>query len=63
MTERSMGGSADLIKGTIEIIQNRRLLLDDGRGVIEPLNETDKDGYGIKTNARYYLDIFDRKNG
>jgi len=63
MTERSSGGSAELIKGTIEIIQNRRILGDDKRGVGEPLNETDSQGYGIKINSKYYLDIFDRVYG
>jgi lysosomal alpha-mannosidase len=63
LTERSTGGSAELIKGTIEIIQNRRLIKDDNRGVSEPLNETDSQGFGMKFNSRYYIDIFDRTNG
>ena len=58
-TERSTGGSAELLKNTIELIQNRRTLTDDGRWVQEPLNETDSDGIGIKVNARYWLHIFD----
>jgi len=41
MTEKSTGGSAELIKGTIEIMQNRRLIRDDNKGVCEPLNEKD----------------------
>ena len=32
-TERSTAGSAELIKGAIEIIQTRRLIGDDNRGV------------------------------
>ena len=63
MTERSTAGSAELIKGTIEIIQNRRLIGDDNRGVGEPLNETDSQGLGMKFNSKYYLDIFDRTYG
>jgi len=35
------------MNGTIELMQNRRLLYDDNKGEIEPLNETDSDGYGI----------------
>jgi hypothetical protein len=54
MTERSTAGSAELIKGTIEIIQNKRLICDDNRGVGEPLNETDSQGFGMKFNSRYY---------
>lgn len=41
MNERSQAGSATLEKGMIEIIHNRRLLVDDDRGVGEALNETD----------------------
>jgi len=61
LNERSQAGSADLsTKSSIEIIQNRRLLYDDWRGVGEALNETDSLGYGMKVNARYWLEIFDR---
>jgi len=35
MNERSQGGSAGLQKGMIELMHNRRLLHDDGRGVGE----------------------------
>lgn len=60
MNERSQAGSADLsTKSSIEIIQNRRLLFDDSRGVGEALNETDALGYGMKVNARYWLEILD----
>jgi len=41
MNERSQGGSAGLQKGMIEIMHNRRMLFDDGRGVAEQLNETE----------------------
>jgi hypothetical protein len=40
MTERPEGGSADLTKSTIELMQSRRLTEDDCKGVLEPLNET-----------------------
>ena len=60
LNDRSQAGSADLgFKSGIEIIQNRRLLYDDARGVGEALNETDSLGYGMKVNARYWLEIFD----
>lgn len=63
MNERSQAGAATLEKGMIELIHNRRLLFDDDRGVGEPLNETDSQGYGMKVNARYWLNIFDLKYG
>jgi len=59
MNEKSQGGSAGLVNGTIELVQNRRLVVDDNKGVVEPLNETDSDGYGLKVNSRYWLQIFD----
>jgi len=62
MNDRAQAGSATLQKGTIELIQNRRLIFDDDRGVDEPLNEIDSDGYGMKVNARYWLNIFDLKH-
>lgn len=40
-------------------MHNRRTRKDDNRGVCEPLNERDADGFGIKVNARYYVQIFD----
>ena len=40
MNDRSQGGSV-IEDGAIELMQNRRLLFDDNRGVAEPLNETD----------------------
>lgn len=34
---------------------HRRLLVDDGRGVGEPLNETDRDGKGLRQTVRHYV--------
>lgn len=42
-------------QGEIEIMIHRRLLVDDGRGVGQPLNETDGDGTGLKQTVRHYL--------
>lgn len=46
MNDRSQGGSV-LTNGSIEIMQNRRLMHDDWRGVGEPLDETNSSGEGI----------------
>lgn len=60
MTEKAQGGTADLTdKATIEVMQQRRLLFDDHLGLEEPLNETDKDGFGLRVNSIYHLQIFD----
>lgn len=64
MNDRPQGGAADLTKqANIELMQNRRLLFDDDHGVSEALNETEIDGIGIKSNALYYLQIFDTQKG
>jgi hypothetical protein len=64
MNERPQGGSADLTdKATIEIMQNRRVLMDDDFGIEESLNETDSDGIGLRQTALYYLHIFDTEKG
>lgn len=60
--DRSQGGSS-LADGTVELMQNRRLSFDDGRGVGEALNEKDKFGNGIRVKATYQLQIFgEREN-
>ena len=60
MNDRAQGGSADVSgKAQIEIMQHRRLANDDNKGVIEQLNETDSDGFGVKVTAKYYMQIFD----
>jgi len=64
MNERPQGGSADLTdKATIEIMQNRRVLMDDDFGIEESLNETDSNGIGLRQTALYYLHIFDTEKG
>lgn len=60
MNDRSQGGSS-LENGSIELMQNRRLLVDDLKSLGEPLNETNVNGTGIQVNAKYYVQIFDRK--
>ena len=60
MNDRAQGGSADLnSKASIELMQHRRITEDDNKGAIEPLNETDSSGVGIKATATYYMQIFD----
>ena len=54
MNDRSQGGSA-LQDGRIELMQNRRLNVDDKRGVGEVLNEVDRDGSGIVVTATYFV--------
>jgi hypothetical protein len=39
LTDRSAGG-ASLLDGEMELLIHRRLVVDDNRGVEEPLNET-----------------------
>ena len=63
MNNRAQGGSADLTKSTIELIQHRRLLQDDNKGLNEILNETDSKGVGIKVSAKYFMQIFDQIKG
>jgi len=59
------GGTADLTdKATIELMQQRRGLLDDQLGLFEAVNETDSfDHKPIKVNAKYFMQIFDFKKG
>lgn len=58
MNSRSQGGSV-LSPGRIEFMQNRRLNVDDWRGMGEPLNETVWNGHGISVPAQYYVQLFD----
>lgn len=60
MNDRAQGGTADLTDwAQIEMMQNRRMLLSDDYSPNEALNETEYDGLGIQSNAKYYLQIFD----
>jgi lysosomal alpha-mannosidase len=54
VTDRSQGGTV-MRPGEIEIMIHRRLLADDGRGVEEPLNETDADKQGLRQLVRHYV--------
>ena len=53
MNDRSQGGSS-LTDGSIELMQNRRLLDDDWRGVGEALDETNSHHEGIEVDVSYY---------
>lgn len=55
MPDRTQGGSSGLLNNTIELMQNRRMIEDDGKGVQEPLNETDFNDHGIKSTALYRM--------
>lgn len=58
MNDRAQGGSS-IDNGSIELMQNRRLMYDDNRGLDEPLNETQPDGLGIAVDALYRVQLFD----
>lgn len=51
LTDRSQGGSS-LLDGSLELMVHRRLLVDDERGVAEPLLETDT---GDKVRGRHLV--------
>lgn len=65
LNDRAQGGSADLTdKATIELMQARRILQGDGKGLMEPLNDTERlDWRPPHINARYYIQIFNSKTG
>ena len=63
LNDRAQAGAAELRKSTIELMQHRRLLQDDNKGVQEFLNETDPKGVGIKVTAKYWMQIHDFKTG
>lgn len=54
MNDRSQGGSV-IQDGRVELMQNRRLNVDDGRGMGEALNETDINLNGISVPATYFV--------
>ena len=47
------------MNGSIELMQNRRLLHDDNKGVTDPLNEVQPDGRGIAVNTKYFVSFTD----
>ena len=55
LNDRTQGGTADLQKSTIELMQHRRLTTFDGFGVRRWLNETDNQDIGIGVRATYYM--------
>lgn len=61
MNDRAQGGSADITdKANIELMQNRRIMEDDNKGVSEKLDEIDPEtGRGIIVTAKYWMQIFD----
>lgn len=62
MNDRTQGGTADISdSNNIELMQHRRLLGDDVKGLNEPLIEVDKNGVPIRVAAKYYMQIFDTK--
>lgn len=64
MNDRPQGGSADLSdSATIELMQNRRTLWDDGLGMNQALNDTNWALGSNKVTNRYWMQIFDQKKG
>jgi hypothetical protein len=59
MNDRTQAGAVGVDgNATIELIHHRRLIQDDWKCLEEALNERDDTMYGIKVNAKYYLQIF-----
>ena len=61
LTDRAQGG-ASLQRGQLEVMLHRRTLLDDWRGVAEPLNETmqgcrDCPSAGLVARGRHWLTL------
>lgn len=64
MNDRPQGGSAALSDhATIELMQNRRTLWDEGLGLAESLNDTDWELGSNKVTNRYWMQIFDHQKG
>lgn len=60
MNDRSQGGSV-IQDGRVELMQNRRLNVDDHRGMGEPLSEANSVGTGISVPATYFVQLFNRE--
>jgi len=60
MNDRSQGGSV-IKDGRIEMMMNRRLARDDGRGMGEALNEVNSTGYPITVPATFYVQLYNTK--
>jgi len=59
MNDRAQGGSS-LYQGSIQLMQNRRVFGDDGKGMDEYLDERDAiTGRGIRVPATYYVEVID----
>lgn len=58
MNQHSQGGGS-IDEGSIELMQNRRLLHDDNKGVTDPLDEVQPDGRGIAVNTKYFVTFTD----
>jgi hypothetical protein len=53
---QSQGGSS-LYPGQIQLMQNRRIPCDDGKGEGDFLNETDSNGNGIRVPVTYHVQL------
>lgn len=60
MNDRSQSGAC-LSPGNIELMQNRLVPADDGKGMGEWLVEEGEDGHLIRVPATYYVQIFNEK--
>lgn len=47
MNDRAQAGSGAIANGTIQLMQHRRLMEDDNKGVLEPLDEVDEHDNGL----------------
>ena len=55
LTDRSQGGTS-MVDGQVELMVHRRLLHDDNKGVVEPLNETAY-GTGLVVKGTHWLHL------